>query len=76
MAVKFTKSELKKGSQSLANYLCAEIQAAENSRDGLKDRWAQNEQVYRNDPDVRTVVSSLISAVQPGDRGLNTLCGR
>ncbi|MCH7944401.1 MAG: hypothetical protein IIC73_00060 [Armatimonadetes bacterium] len=55
MVVKFTKSDLKRGSNALAQFVCGEIRSAEDARDGLKDRWAQNEQVYRNDPDVAGV---------------------
>ena len=55
MVVKFTKSDLKRGSSALALFVCGEIRSAEDARDGLKDRWAQNEKVYRNDPDIAGV---------------------
>ncbi|HXH61626.1 MAG TPA: hypothetical protein VNI20_09740 [Fimbriimonadaceae bacterium] len=55
MAVKFSKNEVTKGSTVLTDFLCGEISAAEEARIGLKDRWAQNEQVYRNEPGIAAV---------------------
>lgn len=55
---KFTSKGIKKGSaqlESLQDYLNNEVQNAYDSRDGLSDRWALNEKVYRNDPSIAGV---------------------
>lgn len=55
MAVKFTKTDLNKGSKQLADHLCGEVQDAIDARRALKARWDQNEQVYRNEPGIAAV---------------------
>jgi hypothetical protein len=55
MAAKFTKTDLSKGSKQLADHLCGELQDAIDARHGLKQRWEQNEQVYRNEPGIAAV---------------------
>jgi hypothetical protein len=55
MAFKFKKSDLKKSSGDFANYLQVEVQAALEARAALKDRWDQNEEIYRNEQEGNTV---------------------
>jgi hypothetical protein len=55
MAVKFTKTDLTKGTKQLAEHLCGELQDAIDARHGLKQRWEQNERVYRNEPGIAAV---------------------
>lgn len=50
---KYTSKGFKKGSEQarrLGNYLSSELQSAIDARIGLRDRWEQNEKVFRNDP--------------------------
>ncbi len=55
MAAIITKNDLNKGTKRLADYLCGEVQLALDARHGLKQRWEQNERVYRNEPGIAAV---------------------
>lgn len=58
MAHEFSKGDLtdgRTGDGSLSAYLCTEILAADDAKGDLKDRWDQNEQIFRNDPDIASV---------------------
>jgi hypothetical protein len=41
--------------QHLANQICNELQTALDAKQALKQRWEQNERVYRNEPGISTV---------------------
>lgn len=55
MPTQYTYNGITKGSEQakqLAHYLSTELESSLDARDGLRDRWEQNERVFRNDPSV------------------------